>query len=411
MKSARSLTAFIVVVVLVSLSFSVFEARATSWHDVETWNMGIHGAGWHDVEKWDLNATTPYYPYTYTFFGMFSEQTGLLIGNATVTVYSHFLSPFNVTVNGSATVNLQYMPSYFQIQLGYNYSRYYTPIYPTETICVFQPESPYTTYYVGITDFLGMRNATVESYVSLNGTTFTVERRPFTPNNKIPFTLTQFTQYGFRVRCSQGTYDFGSWITGDPSLLISFTVSPANFPFQTITYGNLSISVLRRNDTWVEILYADSGNETVSVTVQMYYRDNSVLTLLWTGSEPTESGYTYNWYDANRYVDYVASVTVVHSVHGTLHWAFPLPDPLIAPGLDLSIFGVFPFESRQLVGFVLVLLLFACFSVREAHVGLLLSIGLAALLTYVQWLALSWSAISICLCLAVLWALSRRRAS
>jgi len=358
-----------------------------------------------------LNATTPHYPYTYTFLGMFSEQTGLLIGNATVTVYSPFLSPFNVTVNGSATVNLQYMPSYFQIQLGYNYSRYYTPIYPTETICVFQPESPYTTYYVGITDFLGMRNATVESYVSLNGTTFTVERRPFTPNNKIPFTLTQFTQYGFRVRCSQGTYDFGSWITGDPSLLISFTVSPANFPFQTITYGNLSISVLRRNDTWVEILYADSGNETVSVTVQMYYRDNSVLTLLWTGSEPTESGYTYNWYDANRYVDYVASVTVVHSVHGTLHWAFPLPDPLIAPGLDLSIFGVFPFESRQLVGFVLVLLLFACFSVREAHVGLLLSIGLAAFLTYVQWLALSWSAISICLCLAVLWALSRRRTS
>jgi len=396
-------------------SWNLTASSGGEWREGETWEFSVRSQSWVQVECWDLNVSTPYWPYTYTFLGMFDEQSGLLIENATVTVYSPFLTPFNVTVNGSATVNLQYKPSYFQLLLPFNYSRYYTPIYSVETIYLFKPTEPYTTYYVGLTDFLGMNNATVESYVSLNGTTFTVERRQFTLNNKIPFVLTQFVQYGFRVRCSQGVYDFGTWITGDPSLLISFTVSPANFPLQSITYGNITISAVRVNKTWIQILYVDVGNATVSVTLQMNIRDStkpSQLSLAWADTELTNRSYVYNWYDADRYKDYIADVTVVHSVHGTLHWGFPLPDPeSTSLGPDFSLFGVLPFASTQLIGFGIVMMVFACFAVKEAALGLVLSIAVAAFLTFINVLSLSWVGISVCLCLAIMWALSRRRAS
>jgi hypothetical protein len=71
--------------------------------------------------------------------------------------------------------------------------------------------------------------------------------------------------------------------------------------------------------------------------------------------------------------------------------------------------GHLPFPANQFVGFALVMCIFACFSVKDSHIGLLLSIVVAAILAWIGWLAISSALIAVVFCMAIMYAIARRK--
>ncbi len=399
-----------------------------SWRNVESWNFAASTGSvltWYDVESWNVsvyaNSSTSGFPYQYTFLGTYDETSGILNSdNTTINVYPTFGTPFSITVGPpdyNATWGFMYKPSYFRIIMPNNMSRYYVPVAATETIYVFEPADPYYTYYISIVDTVGVSNAYVESYVYLNATSFTVERRQFTINNKIPFVLTQFSNYGFRLICDQGVTDFGRFIAGDYSIIpaFTFTVSTMNFAVAPITYSNITLSAVRFNDTWIQINYYDVGNKTESISVKIEQFMGGIWQTVYTDSRIVSQSYAGNYYDCEVYKDYVVTITVAHQTYGSLTWQIPCVDPLYQVNLwaGLTVLGQFPFDITQFFGFFIVLCVFGLFSAKDHVTGLIVAILVAAILALppIHWLTIGWGTISIVFCFVILYALGRRKPS
>jgi len=153
-----------------------------------------------------LYVTYEYEGVQYVFHGPFNEKTGLKEGNITVWVYPVDATPYNFTLDGTYTLNETQRPLYFRFNLSeYNFSRFYKPRSDYEEIYVFVPEDPYYYYSIDLIDLVGVSNGYFETYITVNGTSYTIERRQIIHGNKLPFVFTWGWEYGFRVVCDQGT--------------------------------------------------------------------------------------------------------------------------------------------------------------------------------------------------------------
>jgi len=170
------------------------------------------------------------------------------------------------------------------------------------------------------------------------------------------------------------------------------------------------LSATRQNGTWIQVLYLDAGNSTVSVNATLIMRKGSTSTTEYTVEQATTNIFTLNWYDALTNRDYLAYVTVNHTSYGVLTWQLPCSRLSLGDNpWDFSWLGVFPFDSSQLVGFALVMCVFSCFSVKDEHIGLILSVVVAMFMVWLGWLAIGWTSLTVMLCLGVMYALTRRR--
>ncbi len=385
-----------------------FTLNATaSWQQIETWNFNLYNSAWHTIESWNFSLA----PCIYTFHGPFNEETGLKDGNITVWIYPAEATPYSFTLDGTYGITEEQPPICFRVNIAdYNYTRYYVPITPYEDIYVFKPNDPYYYYSVDLLDLVGVQNAYLESYIALNGSTFTVERHHFIAGNKIPYLLTWGKTYGFRIICTQGVYDFGYVIPTTEETLV-FTLTNLNFPSDYTSYEDISLSATRVTDTLINILYEDTAERTNNVDVTVYRVGPQNV---WIQEHEAQSSnildITWNQAEANQ--DYIVEFIVDHADYGVLTWTFPCPS--LAGGgnpWDLSFLGDWPIDSTQIIGVALTLFVFSCFTTKNAHIGVLAEIITAAFFTYIGWLAMSWTLITILFSLAVLYALSRRRRS
>jgi len=345
----------------------------------------------------------------YVFHGPFNENTGLKEGNITVWVYPASGTPYNFTLDGEETIEEEQRPLYFRFNLSeYNYSRFYKPRSDYEEIYVFHPEDPYYYYLIDLIDLVGVSNGYFETYITVNGTSYTVERRQIIHGNKLPFVFTWGWEYGFRVVCDQGTYDFGHH-TPLAEQTLTVTLSPFSFPSGYTTYEDISLTANRTSNTQIVVAYEDSAERTnyVNVTVYRVARKNTLVKEY--STQQDTNTLSLEWNNAEGDKDYIVKITVNHADYGTLTWSFNCHK--ISGGTnpwDFDFLGNWPIDSSQIIGFAIVMCVFACFSAKDSALGLFVGIVVAAFLVYIGWLAISWTLVSIALCLAVFYALSRR---
>jgi len=183
-----------------------------------------------------LYITYEYEGTKYVFYGPFNENTGTKEGNITVWVYPASGSPYNFTLDGEETVE-------------------------DEEIYVFVPEDPYYYYSIDLIDLVGVSNGYFETYITVNSTSYTIERRQIIHGNKLPFIFTWGWEYGFRVVCDQGTYDLGHH-TPLTEQTITVTLSPFSFPSGYTTYEDITLTANRTSSTQITVVYEDSAERT-----------------------------------------------------------------------------------------------------------------------------------------------------
>lgn len=347
----------------------------------------------------------------YYFYGPCNEDTGLKDGTIQVWVYPASATPYNFTLDGEHSITEEQQPLSFRFNLSeYNYSRYYVPISDYEEIYVFKPNDPYFYYNLDIIDLVGVSNAYLESYVNVNGSTFTVERRRFIAGNLIPYVLTWGKDYGFRITCDQGNYDFGH-VTPTTEETLQFTITSLSFPSDYEVYEDITLSAERTDDTDIQILYEDEAERTnyVNVTiyrvvgvqqewVQEYFTQQYVNTL----------DMTWSMAEANQ--NYIVTFDINHADYGELSWEFSCPR--MAGGsnpFDFGFLGEWPIDSSQIISFAIIMTIFGLGSAKDSHIVLIAGIIVAMFLAYIGWFAVPWTILTLVFSLAILYALSRRR--
>jgi len=356
-----------------------------------------------------LYVTYEYEGVQYVFRGPFNEKTGLKEGNITVWVYPVDATPYNFTLDGTYTLNETQRPLYFRFNLSeYNFSRFHVPRSDYEEIYVFVPEDPYYYYLIDLIDLVGVSNGYFETYITVNGTSYTIERRQIIHGNKLPFVFTWGWEYGFRVVCDQGTYDLGHH-TPLTEQTITVTLSPFSFPSGYTVYENITLTANRTSNTQIVVAYEDSAERTnyVNVTIYRVASKNTLIKEYSTQQDTNTLSLEWNEAEADR--DYVVKIIVNHADYGTLSWTFNCHRTSAGSNpWDFDFLGTWPVNSSQIIGFALVMCVFACFSVKDSALGLFVGIVVAAFLVYIGWLAISWTLVAVALCLAVFYALSRR---
>jgi len=356
-----------------------------------------------------LYVTYEYEGTTYVFYGPFNENTGTKEGDITVWVYPASGSPYNFTLDGEETIEEEQRPLYFRFNLSeYNFSRFYAPRSDYEEIYVFVPEDPYYYYSIDLIDLVGVSNGYFETYITVNGTSYTIERRQIIHGNKLPFVFTWGWEYGFRVVCDQGTYDLGHH-TPLTEQTITVTLSPFSFPSGYTVYENITLTANRTSNTQITVVYEDSAERTnyVNVTIYRVGWKNKLIKEYSTQQDTNTLSLT--WKNAEADKDYIVKIIVNHADYGTLSWTFNCHR--ISGGSnpwDFDFLGTWPVDSSQIIGFAIVMCVFACFSAKDSALGLFVGIVVAAFLVYIGWLAISWTLVAVALCLAVFYALSRR---
>jgi len=157
------------------------------------------------------------------------------------------------------------------------------------------------------------------------------------------------------------------------------------------------------------VAYEDSAERTNYVNVTIYRVASKNTLIKEYSTQQSTNTLSLEWNEAEADKDYVVKIIVNHADYGTLSWTFNCHR--ISGGSnpwDFDFLGTWPIDSSQLIGFAIVMCVFACFSAKDSALGLLVGIVVAAFLVYIGWLAISWTLVAVALCLAVFYALSRR---
>lgn len=337
-------------------------------------------------------------PYNYMLYGAYSEE-GYRDGAINVTLDRPTQSRLNFTLDGDYTAASEDVPAVFHFELGYNQSRVYYVYSSFESIYVFKASEPYYTYYFSVIDFVGITNGHLETLINVNGTDRIVERWKLDILEDLPFTLSWGVAYKVKLVCDEGTYVFGTIVAGAKSEY-TFVVSRDIFPEDAIHTGNITVSASRPEDTHIRVSYQDTENETQWVLVAIYEFRGSIA--IYTENN-TGSSQVVDWYSALPTTDYWVTVTASHSVLNTLKWSFSTPAPVDSDNpFDLDMLGTFPVESTQIFGFIIVVLVFACGSYANASVAIILGTIIAMVLTYINWLYITWTWLSLTFAIAIL---------
>jgi len=346
----------------------------------------------------------------YVFYGPISEGTGLQCGNINVTVYPLTATPFTFNLSGSYTLQLEEQPRSFTWALGSNYTRTYTPISNYEEIYIFIPDSPYFTYTIEIIDFVGLHNVYVESMVSANGSLRVAERKQIPTGGKVSMCLTEFKTYSYTLKANEGTIFLGARETPQrpiwDEVKITFVVTSAMIPVAPTNYEGVSLAVQRVNGTLIQVYYSDERNNTQTVNVTITYKTNVEYMQTFT-SQPV----LVNWNDALPQYDYLVTVEAMHNDYGTIRWQLPCPATQSPSHVSFNWDTVFgwigdwPITPSNMISMMVILAAIVLGSFRDASFALFLGLIVAGVLISLGWYSMSWSSLTIILCLIIIFAI------
>jgi hypothetical protein len=374
------------------------DISATTPTDQE--NIGFNGAESGYAAK--LYVTYETGQYSYFLYGAYNEE-GSRTGAINCTVYRATEPPQSFELDGVENVTSEDIPIAFYFDIGYNESRVYYMKDTFEEIYVIKPSDPYYTYYIALVDFVGVSDAYLESIININGTDRVVERWKIDVVNELPFTFSWGRAYKLRLVCNKGTYYYPDFVAG-ASFSTTLAITADMFP-TAISAGEISLSVQRRNESWIQSVYADDGEETQWIYMAIYAYGESSPTY---ATNQTTHTLTLNWYGADSDTDYYVLVQAYHGIRGLLAWTFQavLITDAENPFNALTMLGEFPFDPDQLLGVFIVLCFFGVFSQVNAGVGIFIGVVVAAILTLIGLLSLGWTWLSTSMAVAVTVALS-----
>jgi len=346
-----------------------------------------------------VNASTT---YDYDLAGAYNEE-GYREGAINCTLYYIDNSSSTFTLDGTYNVSSSSEGIAFKFDLGYNESRtYYLIEGQNETIYVIKPTSPYYTYSFYVIDYIGVKDAYLETLININGTDRVVERWKLDVLNALPFTCSWGSVYKLRLVCDRGIAYLPSFVAG-ATMENTIAITSELFPSTETDISGIQVNSVRNNITWITTTYYDSDGNTSWVYVAIYQFGNS--TPIQT-TNVSSSSLTWHWYGADPELDYYVYILANHDVRGLLDWTIVLPtefenDENPWDILD-TILGAFPIDPKNLIGLGIVLLCFATFSNRNISVGLVVGIIIAMILTYIGWLDFNWAWLTSSLAIAVL---------
>lgn len=350
---------------------------------------------------WAAEKGSAYAPYlnvgytcngtSYILHGAYDE-TGLRDGAINSTFYKVSEASETFELNGDYTVYAEQHGSAFHFDLGNNESRViYCHAYMTaEEFYVFKPTDPYYTYYFTVVDFIGVDWGYLETLINVNGTDQIVERWDIQIYGDLPFTLSWGRSYKIRLVSSAGTFYYADFVAG-ATLEATFPITSDMFPASATDTGDITVTGTRQSASWIQGTYSDGGNLTVWINMSIYVSgaSNSVAS-----THVTDNSLTYNWYDAEEDVSYYLRILAYHETREQIEYGFwcvaPVDNTNPFAALDDLLGDGLPFQASQGVGLVLVLLMVGGFSRWNAEVGLVVGVLMAALLSYLAILTVSW---------------------
>jgi len=357
--------------------------------------------------------------YKYVFFGPYNEETGIKEGNITVWVYPASESPYNFTLDGNYTLELEEKPAMFKWTLESNYSRIYIPIYSYEEIYIFKPADPYFFYTVEIIDFIGIHNVYVESLVSANGSQHVAERRRIPAGGQASFCLTEFKSYSYRLISDEATIMLGTVETPQRPVWgpakITFMVTPAMLQAEPTNFEGISLTAERLNATCIQICYIDNRSRTQSVTVTIYSigKFNSLTEEY--SQTFTSQQISITWNNALPKKDYLVQIQAEHADYGTIEWKIPCSSPT-PPGRQtidwntvFSLIADWPITPNNFICSFVIFAMIVLGSFKDSAFALLLGGITAGILIVIGWFSMSWAVLSVIVSLIIVYAIVKGR--
>lgn len=352
--------------------------------------------------------------YSYTFYGPFSEETGYALEeNVTVHVYSSEGAAYDsFLLDETYIYNVSTYVEFFQFTFEDNSTREYW-MDPSEsnitTIYVFWGET--TTYTVTFTDTTGVLNTypfvTVKRYI--NGTLYTVEKRKVDSENKIVVNVIPYRTYQLFIGESTA-YSFGD-LTFGASTSITLAVKSLMFP-EAVIMGYRYVRCYANRDMSSGTVYAyyqDLLEETINVTISIYYQSNSSLV---TTSTQYVNEWSYSTSSLDNETDYFLTMQIYHTTFDYLTYRQVLPRLFTDSNpWDLSIFGgdSLPFSLTYIIGIFAIMSVAGAFSAVNTVLGLFSTICTAIIIAYVQWLPIPVDVLVFAFALIVIFAIATLR--
>jgi hypothetical protein len=388
--------------------------------------------------------------YTYTFYGLYDENSGhllynLLYGNLLsswgyyegvyVTAYfNNGANPVTFAVNNSATQStietFNTQPLYFYYGLWhyyYDFALYqHNANITTQTPNLSDYTNIYREYYLGTTETSGTYYIYASSTVQLSnyefsiralggvsignlmtasriigGATQIVEQFPIDSLNNVVFALEPNTVYSLTLSGNGVTaYSFGNVVTSTSPIVL--TVSALSFPSNVIyQYPYVTIYASRPDSTDILVSYQDLKNQTLSVS---YTITDQLGNLVYSASHGAIYGWADDWSGTQANITYYLSATTTGSVFGvsTYSQILAASNAQTTP-ISLSIFGdwgtIGISNPDQIIWLLIALAVFLCFSALNAYLGGFAGVCVAAFFAWEGWLHIPEATIVTAFCL------------
>jgi len=280
---------------------------------------------------------------------------------------------------------------------GYNYTRMIRltdATFEEHYIFVVDPVEVANIYSFNFVDLVGVTDGYFETRITFNGSSVVLERQIADVFSSKPFWLTWNHHYDVRLICDSGSRTWTDQVALE-QYTWTFAINAGTFP-TTLPGMNLTIQHERKNHTYIQVNYSDALSLTSWVNVIFRHKLHGNYVTDYTVNE-TGNSVMVNWYSAEQDNGY--HVTVQYYRNGTLENAslfvnqLPSDDLLFEGQLDLL--GLFPFDSRQLVGIFVLFIIGTIFTYEDVVLGGFTILILASLLNLWGFLSVGWTLIGV----------------
>jgi hypothetical protein len=346
----------------------------------------------------------------YTIRGLYSESSGVLIGNVTVTAYYDTpRAPEVFTVYstyGYYNYSTSDVPEHFHFELGASDREYWPePDEISGTINVFN--DTLASYTVNFMDQVGVLNSnpyiTFKEYV--NGTLSTVEKRVVDSQKSIEASLVDGRKYALYIEGVDGSYSYGDLLmTG--SLAVQLVIRGVDFPKETLLLQKYVHVYVTRNfgtgalDGVLTVNYEDTKLETLSVVIHVnYLNGTNVLSTTYLSNQ--SFSFSYSALDSESYQ---VNVTASTSEFGTINYKQVLvKEGGVSSPWSLSFMGnIAGLESAYFIPALLIIFVAGCFSELTSEVAAVLTCIVAIILAWMGWIPIGSGALVAALAFAVM---------
>jgi hypothetical protein len=368
-----------------------------------------------------LYVTYTFEGYQYVVHGPYYENGAVATCTTVVTLQIQNM-PSNTTVlNGTdgvadtVTFNVEQRGialSWNISDAGMNQTRTYclteTATFDEVWIFIPNPDEPAWLYTFFISDLAGISNGYLSTNINVNGVNRIVERQRTDIINTIPFWMILFDHYTLTLVCDKGTYVWGDFIA-QSNTEQTLLVTPDMFP-PSYSGNSVNCTATRRNDTWIQVNFTDPQNLTSWLSISIAHKEYSAWLSDYSTNVSTNP-VQINWYSADPTLDYRASATALWN--GTqMNWSWGLPHLGAAANPWAGLFdvlGTFPFPAANLLGFVIVMLVFATFTYVHMIAGCFIGLITAGLLNYLGWLTIGWNLVALGFAVVILAAIANAK--